>query len=328
MSAASPRTSTRWPRPWRSTRSSRGRSSPTTPTSTTARATPGASTTATRRCPRSGTRSSSRRSASVSASSPRTRASRRRWATPRAHASPADFGPAARDHPGRRVRRVPLGLGDERRRRARTTTRTRTWASTGSSPSMLASGIGPNENLYAELGTTWWSLMSDPDQAAHVLGKLLKYVGTENVLWGTDSLFYGVAPGPDPGVPRVPDQRRVPGSLRLSRAHRRHQAQGPRAQRVTPPRRRPDHGALRVHAPRPRSDPPDGPHRLRDVRAAQHRRAPRLHRPRTRVRRTSDRRNRATPRPHDRRTGAQFEARCAAKKASIRFQASAAASSW
>jgi hypothetical protein len=33
--------------------------------------------------------------------------------------------------------------------------------------------------------------MQDSDQAAHVLGKLLKYVGENNVLWGTDSIWYG-----------------------------------------------------------------------------------------------------------------------------------------
>jgi hypothetical protein len=56
---------------------------------------------------------------------------------------------------------------------------------------MLENGVGPNQNVYAELGTTWWSLLSSADQAAHVLGKLLKHVGDDNVLWGTDSLFYG-----------------------------------------------------------------------------------------------------------------------------------------
>jgi hypothetical protein len=56
---------------------------------------------------------------------------------------------------------------------------------------MLTSEIGPNANVYAELGTTWWSVMAAPDQAAHVLGKLLRYVGEDNVLWGTDSIFYG-----------------------------------------------------------------------------------------------------------------------------------------
>ena len=57
--------------------------------------------------------------------------------------------------------------------------------------SMMQAGIGPNQNVYAELGTTWYRLMQTPDQAAHVLGKLLKYVGEDNVLWGTDSIWYG-----------------------------------------------------------------------------------------------------------------------------------------
>ena len=56
---------------------------------------------------------------------------------------------------------------------------------------MKRAGVGPNENVYAELGSTWWTIMRDPEQAAHVLGKLLKYVGEDNVLWGTDCIFYG-----------------------------------------------------------------------------------------------------------------------------------------
>jgi hypothetical protein len=56
---------------------------------------------------------------------------------------------------------------------------------------MERSGIGPNENVYAEMGTSWWFVMRYPDQAAHFLGKLLRYVGEDNVLWGTDCLFYG-----------------------------------------------------------------------------------------------------------------------------------------
>jgi predicted TIM-barrel fold metal-dependent hydrolase len=51
--------------------------------------------------------------------------------------------------------------------------------------------VAPNSNVYAELGSTWRMLMRDPDQAAHVLGKLFKYVGEDNVLWGTDSIWYG-----------------------------------------------------------------------------------------------------------------------------------------
>ncbi len=57
--------------------------------------------------------------------------------------------------------------------------------------SLEQSGIEPNSNVYAELGGTWWFLMRDPTAAAHVLGKLLKFVGEERVLWGTDSIWFG-----------------------------------------------------------------------------------------------------------------------------------------
>jgi hypothetical protein len=33
--------------------------------------------------------------------------------------------------------------------------------------------------------------MRTPTQAAHVLGKLLTYLGEDRILWGTDSIFYG-----------------------------------------------------------------------------------------------------------------------------------------
>ena len=33
--------------------------------------------------------------------------------------------------------------------------------------------------------------MSRPDEAAHVIGKLLVHVGEDNILWGTDSIWYG-----------------------------------------------------------------------------------------------------------------------------------------
>lgn len=57
--------------------------------------------------------------------------------------------------------------------------------------SLLDHDIPANRNVYAELGSTWRRLMQEPEQAAHVLGKLFKYVGEDNVLWGTDSIWYG-----------------------------------------------------------------------------------------------------------------------------------------
>ena len=56
---------------------------------------------------------------------------------------------------------------------------------------MLDNGIEPNNNVYAELGSTWRNLMSSPTPAAHVLGKLVKHVGEDNVLWGTDCIWTG-----------------------------------------------------------------------------------------------------------------------------------------
>ena len=57
--------------------------------------------------------------------------------------------------------------------------------------SLRDNGVGPGTNVYAELGSTWRFQMRDPDSAAHALGKLFKYVGEDNVLWGTDSIWYG-----------------------------------------------------------------------------------------------------------------------------------------
>ncbi len=57
--------------------------------------------------------------------------------------------------------------------------------------SLVENGVKPNSNVYAELGSTWRFLMREPPSAAHALGKLLKYCGENNVLWGTDSIWYG-----------------------------------------------------------------------------------------------------------------------------------------
>lgn len=57
--------------------------------------------------------------------------------------------------------------------------------------SVLDNDVAPNSNVYAELGSTWRMLMQKPDEAAHALGKLFRYIGKDNVLWGTDSIWYG-----------------------------------------------------------------------------------------------------------------------------------------
>lgn len=60
---------------------------------------------------------------------------------------------------------------------------------------MRNEGIGPGENVHAELGSTWSILIPTPNQAAHVLGKLLLHVGEDNILWGTDAIWNGSPQG-------------------------------------------------------------------------------------------------------------------------------------
>jgi predicted TIM-barrel fold metal-dependent hydrolase len=59
--------------------------------------------------------------------------------------------------------------------------------------SVRSSGIGHHSNVYAELGATWFSLIRRPIEAAHVLGKLIQTLGEDNVIWGTDTIWYGSA---------------------------------------------------------------------------------------------------------------------------------------
>ena len=57
--------------------------------------------------------------------------------------------------------------------------------------SVLENDVEKNGNVYAELGSTWRFVMRDPSNAAHTVGKLVKYMGEDTVLWGTDSIWYG-----------------------------------------------------------------------------------------------------------------------------------------
>ena len=47
-------------------------------------------------------------------------------------------------------------------------------------------------NCYAEIGTTWASsVVSFPTIAAHILGQLLKFMGEDRIVFGSDSVWYG-----------------------------------------------------------------------------------------------------------------------------------------
>ena len=104
------------------------------------------------------------------------------------YASPVDIGPAARSFPeiGFVVYHSgyegtasegpynPDGTGVDRLVR-----------------SLADAAVGAGANVYAELGSTWFNVMRDPNEAAHTLGKLLTAVGPDRVLWGTDTMWYG-----------------------------------------------------------------------------------------------------------------------------------------
>ena len=57
--------------------------------------------------------------------------------------------------------------------------------------SLKNAGLGHGSNVYAELGSTWFLMMAHPQEAAHVMGKLLAALGEDNIVWGTDSIWYG-----------------------------------------------------------------------------------------------------------------------------------------
>jgi hypothetical protein len=58
-------------------------------------------------------------------------------------------------------------------------------------------GVPPNDNVWVDLATLWRQLLTEPDQAAHAIGKLLQRVGERRVLWGTDAIWYG---SPEPQI--------------------------------------------------------------------------------------------------------------------------------
>lgn len=110
------------------------------------------------------------------------------------HGSPEDVGPAALAHPGVSIIVYHSGFEVAQREGPYTAASAHRGVNrlVGS---LRRAGIGPGGNVYAEIGSTWWHLLRRPDEAAHVLGKLLLAVGEDNLLWGTDSIFYGSPQG-------------------------------------------------------------------------------------------------------------------------------------
>jgi predicted TIM-barrel fold metal-dependent hydrolase len=121
-------------------------------------------------------------------------------------ATPRDVGPAARQNPEVKILVYHSGFdtGDTQRPyagddQARSDTNTvdglikslreNEWDASRFVEEGKSFGNVPN--VYAELGSVWRSVMHDPDQSAHLLGKLINHVGPKRIAWGTDSLWYG-----------------------------------------------------------------------------------------------------------------------------------------
>jgi predicted TIM-barrel fold metal-dependent hydrolase len=52
--------------------------------------------------------------------------------------------------------------------------------------------VRPYKNTYAELGTTWASsVITFPTVAAHLMGQLMKFMGPDRIVFGSDSVWYG-----------------------------------------------------------------------------------------------------------------------------------------
>src|SRR5437867_4896873 len=52
--------------------------------------------------------------------------------------------------------------------------------------------VAPHKNTYAEIGTTWASsIVTFPTVAAHIMGQLMKFMGPDRIVFGSDAVWYG-----------------------------------------------------------------------------------------------------------------------------------------
>jgi predicted TIM-barrel fold metal-dependent hydrolase len=105
--------------------------------------------------------------------------------------SPVDVGPAAAAHPGLSIVAYHSGYEITEDEEGAFTEETAHLGTNRLVKSLRDAGIATGSNVYAELGSTWFLATTRPREAAHVLGKLLLAVGEDNVLWGTDGIWYG-----------------------------------------------------------------------------------------------------------------------------------------
>jgi hypothetical protein len=105
--------------------------------------------------------------------------------------SPRDIGPAAVAYPDLTFVAYHSGYEISEAEEGPYTEETSDVGTNRFVKTLRENGIGHGGNVYAELGSTWFLATARPREAAHVIGKLLVAVGEDNILWGTDSIWYG-----------------------------------------------------------------------------------------------------------------------------------------
>jgi len=105
----------------------------------------------------------------------------------RVHTDPKDVGPAALKHPD--VNFVVYHSAFE------TGFRVGPYDPNGGGVDRLVKTVEENglkgKNVYAELGSAWMLARFDSLQAQHLIGKLMKYLGEDNVVWGSECVWFG-----------------------------------------------------------------------------------------------------------------------------------------
>jgi uncharacterized protein len=105
----------------------------------------------------------------------------------RVHTDPKDVGPAALRHP--EITFVIYHSAYE------TSTREGPYDPNNGGVDRLIRTIDENglkgKNVYAEMGSAWALAMLDANTAQHYIGKLLKYVGEDNIVWGSECVWFG-----------------------------------------------------------------------------------------------------------------------------------------
>src|SRR5262249_7431780 len=101
--------------------------------------------------------------------------------------------------------------------------------------------------VYSEIGSSFAIVLAQgPDAAAHFMGQLLKALGPRNILWGTDSIWWGSPQWLIDAFKALTIPEEMQERFRVSGSHRADEAIDPRAQLGASLRGEAQGGALHV----------------------------------------------------------------------------------